>query len=125
MAKRRDEAGPDEGAEAAGLAELEALREKVALLEAQLAGERASRTVDVVGDLPADGASYWQVTLKYAPTHVVRASDPANAWEQYRQEMGVITSEFRPEVSPATREDYRLAQARRLGVRPEEFRLDD
>lgn len=95
-----------------------ALKAKVAELEAKLASRAV---VDSEGG-PSD---YWKVELLHAPTHVVKARDAANAWEVYCKEMGVISSEYRPKAGPATREEYRAAQAKRHGKKPEEFELAD
>lgn len=99
-----------------------ALRSKIEELEAQLARERAGRGIDVTGGGVSD---YWRVELLHAPTHVVASRDPANAWEVYCREMGVISSEYRPKVSPATREEYHEAQAKRHGKKPDEYELKD
>ncbi len=111
------EADPADQAEAEHVARL---KEKVAELEAKLA--LSERGVDSPAGAAAD---YWKVELEHARTHVVRAKDPANAWDVYCKEMGVRSSQYRPQVSPATRSDYHAAQARRHNLKPEEYTLPD
>lgn len=99
--------------------------ERVRELEKQLT-QAARAPAPVLASGPVEGASgYWRVSLENAPSHVVQAQDPANAWEVYRGELGVRTSDFQPVVTVATREEYRAAQAWRHGKRPEEWRLPD
>src|SRR5262245_30521377 len=82
--------------------EKEALVLRVAQLEAILAGKApASQLFDAPRGAEGD---YWLVKLQHVRDHVVRAKDPANAWQVYCQEMGVIASEYRPEIIPASRE---------------------
>lgn len=68
-------------------------------------------------------ATYWTIELKYAPTHTVLATDAANAWDKYRKEMGVRSSQETPNVKPATHEEYHAAQAKRHGRQPNDFVL--
>jgi hypothetical protein len=102
-----------------------ALAARVAELEAVLADMADRLEGAEAEEEPKPRSRYWKVQLQHAPTHVVEARDAANAWEQYRREMGVIGSEFAPEATPAGREEYRAAQARRFGMRPDEYRLPD
>lgn len=109
-----------------------ALLARIAELERELAGQRALVASQAVAlavappdTMPPGATGYWAVGLKYGPTHVVKAPDPANAWNRFREEMGVVTSEFQPEVVVASRDDYRLSQARRRGLRPDEFTLPE
>jgi hypothetical protein len=46
------------------------------------------------------GSGKFEVRLKHAPTLIVSAPDRANAWEAYKQKMGIITTEFSPEIMP-------------------------
>jgi hypothetical protein len=119
----------DPGAGAVPRAEHEAALARIAELEQRLAlgavtATPAALLVAATAREHGHGA-YWTVELQHAPVHVVRAVDPANAWEEYKVELGVISSEHRPVVKPASREEYRLAQARRLGLQPEEFKLPE
>lgn len=103
-----------------------ALAARVAELEAQLAErDAAGRAAEVLAPLPHSPSGYWKVQLKDAPTHCVEAKDGANAWEVYKAELGVTGSVNSPEVGPASREEYRAAQARRHKLKPEEFALPD
>src|SRR5262245_35261114 len=131
MAKQRKDDfddGPPPGADPGLVApgrdpEKEALALRVAELEALLAAKSAPAAPF---DAPAgQQGDYWLVKLQYVRDHVVKAADPANAWAVYCKEMHVLASEFRPEITPAGREDYRAAQARRYSQKPEEFRLPD
>jgi hypothetical protein len=107
-----------------GLVELdpekEALRLQVEDLRRQLDAARSSArssaaALEVQQTAPGTVSEYWRVKLQHGPEHVVRSIDAANAWERYRLEMGVLRSEAVPEVSPANREEYHAAQARRHG----------
>jgi hypothetical protein len=106
-----EEAAPED-------AEKAAMSARIRELEGQLAAEKSARLVEAEPGVRAD---YWRVELLHAKTHVVRARDAANAWDLYREEMGVLASDHRAKVSPATREEWLAAQADRLKVTPEEF----
>jgi hypothetical protein len=41
------------------------------------------------------------VKLQHVPSWVVEATDPANAFEAYKQATGVISSEYQPEIIPS------------------------
>lgn len=128
MAKNRRDDFIDEPGPVPGLVELpdpekEALRSEIERLKALLAKQPAAPAL--VNAPQGNVGDYWAVCLKHAPTHVVRAVDPANAWEAYRAELGVRSSENVPEVVPSDREAYRASQAKRYGKRPDEWRLPD
>lgn len=71
------------------------------------------------------GTGYWKVSLEGAPTHVVQAPDSANAWVIFCKEMGITGSIHTPTVDVSDKESYRAAQAKRRGLKPEEFPLPD
>lgn len=48
----------------------------------------------------------WEVSLQYAPTRIVFASDQANAWEVYKNTMGIIASEYSPVIVRSSQEQY-------------------
>lgn len=130
MAKNKSDFRDDEPLETAAN-ENEALLARIAELEAQLAqsnrplADRLQQAVAGLGAQVPPASGYWEVRLEHGPAHVVQAPDSANAWAAYRAEMGVLGSEHAPVVQPAGKEDYRAAQARRYGKRPEEYALPD
>lgn len=67
---------------------------------------RLKRTVNPPPEPRGPGAGYWKVELQHAPARIVRAADPANAWDEYRRVLGVIGSEYSPEIGASTREEY-------------------
>lgn len=101
----------------------QALAARVAELEAELARLRQAPPPE---QPPAPAAarepSYWTVSLKHQRTHTVLALDMANAWEQYRRELGVLATVEAPEARPGTRAEWEQSQARRLGLSVEDWR---
>lgn len=85
-----------------------ALQRRIAELEAQLEARQ-----DVIGPVVGQGdvTGYWEVDLLYGKKRIVQARDAANAWSEYCRLMGVITSEYRPTVTPVSREKYESQQA--------------
>lgn len=110
---------PQEARPAAVADEKAAMAARIAELEAQLAQEQAPARPAA----PPGAGPYWQVQLEGAPTHVVEAPDSANAWDVYRHELGVLGSQHPPKVVESDREAYRAAQAKRHGMRADEFHL--
>lgn len=81
---------------------------RIAELEREIAELKANRQQIV--NAPLTGPKRpWKVSIKYGLPRIVLAADPANAWEEYRQVMGLIASEWKPEVTEATEQEY-LAQ---------------
>ncbi len=123
----REEVAALKAQQEADRAELARLQEQTAeltRLRAELADAKVALTapgLNVTG--AGSGANYWEVNLRNGPTHVVRAADPANAWDVYRREMGVIGSQETPTVGPADAEKYHAAQAKRHGKKPSDFIL--
>lgn len=111
------------------LEDVQQIRERMRILEQERdeARQQAQQAMLAASRIQTAGgvSSYWKVELQGALTHVVKAVDPANAWEQYKREMGVLGSEHPPRVSPSDREAYHQAQARRRNLKPEEYPLPD
>ncbi|MBY0523440.1 MAG: hypothetical protein K2R98_08570 [Gemmataceae bacterium] len=78
-------------------AEKSAMQMRIVELERKLA--LAQTSAPGLTAVPLAGhTGFYEVKLQHAPTVVVEASDPANAWEAYRKKLGVLNSEFSPEI---------------------------
>lgn len=113
------EAGASASVAVVGTAEAEraALEARVRELEAALRERPIAPRVEA-----GPNTGFWRVELEGAPTHVVQAVDAANAWEMYRAEMGVISSINTPKLSSSDKRAWHEAQARRRGLKPDEWR---
>jgi coenzyme F420-reducing hydrogenase alpha subunit len=95
---------------------------EVELLSAE---RRAKGLAPLAASADEPKSVYWTIRLLDAPTHTVKAKDRANAWEVYKEELGVIGSQNQPEITPGDIEDYRRSQAKRYGARPDEWKLPE
>ena len=113
MSKKHDDQLAQAAPDAAALtAENETLKAKLAALEKQL--QHKAKGLNVSTKIP-EGTEYFRVKLEAGPNHVVKAVDAANAWHVFKAEMGVITSEYEPEITPATHQEWIEAQDKRHG----------
>ncbi len=83
--------------------ELKAYKDRIAYLEATLDRMSAHMEAQEGKQLAAPAASAtmhkFQVSLLHAPTVVVEAVDAANAWDVYRAQQGLLSSQYGPEIS--------------------------
>jgi hypothetical protein len=96
-----------------------ALKARIAELE-RIVEQQKSQLTDTP---PGAKGEYWQVEVFNAPwPHVVQSRDAANAIDVYMKEMGVVSWEGpRPKVFPTDVTAFHRAQARRFGVKPEDY----
>lgn len=78
-------------------AEKAELRAKIAELEEQLL-ERETRPVQAYSSGPK---RFFRVELLHCPTRVVEATDPANAFSEYRRASGILTTDYQPSITEA------------------------
>lgn len=69
---------------------------------------------------PVDGSLHkFKVSLQYAPTAVVAAVDPANAYQVYKETVGLVSTQYEPEIcqvpdeEPLTYPDCPISVAQR------------
>ncbi len=105
---------PSDPARAALEAEITALKTRLAKRDADVAELTGHLETMTAPATPHPKADFWEVRLPHGPTHVVEAKDPANAWEQFKKEMGVLGSEHQHECHPSSEENRRIAEDRRL-----------
>lgn len=95
------------------------LLSRIADLEKQLA---AARTGPRINEPPPkfndpSVTGYWRVKLQHAPTRIVEAVDRANAFDVWKQSLGVIGSEFPPTVEIATKEEFEFQESEKKAGR--------